>query len=219
MARTIRVVATLSRDRERVLMEQPLDIEGLALLQPKSPLSRALLNGCGMEFYPRSIAVFLDGEMVWRQRSVSRGATAEIALTRPETETVHCKPFADVFSADHVYENEKLASNRAAYEALRNPDPTASDGGSVAEVEGEVILRLAATPPRPTPAPHKQVNFYVGTVVGRARRVRVKRTVTGVPDPAWCAEYCPGGYERLMKNGYVARWAPGCPERLSKIIQ
>ena len=45
--RTVRVVALLPAEQEQVLLDEPLTLESLALLEPKSPLSRAFLDGAG----------------------------------------------------------------------------------------------------------------------------------------------------------------------------
>lgn len=77
MTRTIRIEVELSKGRRQLVDEFPLTkVEQLALLNAKSPLSSALVEGAGFEFPPRAVMVYCDGTLLWRRECHSRGPTS-----------------------------------------------------------------------------------------------------------------------------------------------
>jgi len=149
---SVKVVALLSGQRERVLIDEPLTLETLALLQPFSPLSRMFLDGAGMEFRPKGIAVYVDGKRVWRKDCPHHGAT-DCYATHRDGKSVHAIPFADAFGDE--YTDERLADHRAAAEYLRNDHSGRDDAeewaADVIEQAGSLRPKLRPTTPEPEP--------------------------------------------------------------------
>ena len=147
----VKVVALLSREREMVLVDEPLTLDTLALLQPFSPLSRALLDGAGMEFRPKAIAVYVDGKRVWEKDCPHHGATDASSMSRTRWgghDDVHAIPFTGAFGDE--YTDEQLADNRAAVEHLRNDY---SDRDAADDWAAEVIEAAGSLRPKLRPAP------------------------------------------------------------------
>ena len=150
--RRVKVVALLARQRETVLIDQPLDLDTLALLQAASPLSRMFLDGAGMEFRPKAIAVYVDGKRLWCEECPRHGATDAISTTgKADLPTV---PFTDAFPEDDD-DDGRLAANRAAWETMRNDYSGRDDAdewaAEVIEAAGSLRPKLRPTPP---PGPH-----------------------------------------------------------------
>ena len=97
--KSVKVVAILGRQRERVLVDEPLTLDALALLQPISPLSRAFLDGAGMEYRPVGIAVYVDGKRVWSERCPHHGAT-DAYPDHHNKRGIKIIPFTDAFPED-----------------------------------------------------------------------------------------------------------------------
>jgi len=151
----VKVVALLSRQRQRVLLEEPLSLETLPLLQPISPLSRMFLDGAGLRYRPKGIAVYVDGKRLWRQAAQRCGATDHVSDTRKGGhDSVQALCFTDAYGGDE-YDDERLAANRAAWELLHNdPDQTnwAEDtAADLIEAAGSLRPKLSVPPRAPLP--------------------------------------------------------------------
>jgi len=148
---SVKVVALLTGQRELVLIDQPLTLDTLALLQPVSPLSRMFLDGAGMEYRPKGIVVYVDGKRVWTKDCPHHGATDASPSTQTTHATLHAIPFADAFCDDCDYdENGRLARNRAAMEHLHN-DYSGRDDAD--EWAADVIEAAGSQRPKLRPAP------------------------------------------------------------------
>jgi len=112
---TVKVSIRGSRKQETPLLEGPLTEDTLALLAPHTPLSKAILDGAGLPYRPREVAVYIDGELAWRKRCPIRGATDLVSSGRHGFETF---AFTDAFPQAE-YTDELAASNRAAWESWR----------------------------------------------------------------------------------------------------
>lgn len=215
MSKRLTVLARVGRDRVEVLVDEHVDMDVssdgvltpdqerfLSLLRWESPLSRALLDGGGRELYPRRITVLVDGEVLWSKECSRHGQTALCATT---------------YSPDCTVGRDDRPAHNRKRQAMVTRD-TGDEYGSLSEVDREVAARLAENPPsgrleRQVARPN--VCFYRPVPDG-APEVRIQRTETGVPDAEWCAEYCPGGYEARLANGFTRRWAPGMPALVAK---
>ena len=144
------------KHREETLIDEPLTLATLALLEPLSPLSSMLLDGAGMKYRPRGIAVFVDGKRVWSKECPHHGATDAYA-THEGGRHIDTIPFTDAFGDD--YDDERLAANRAAWEHLRNDHDSADAAddwaADVIEAAGSLrpILRPSPAEPEST-GPH-----------------------------------------------------------------
>jgi len=165
--RTVKVVALLSAEPDGPtvdLIDQPLTLETLPLLQPVSPLSRMLLDGAGMEWRPKAIAVFVDGKRVWTKECHERGPTDFVRADRRTNhrEDIPVVTFTDAFDApadgtlsldDYDYWDERLADARTVSELLRNDyqdrDDAENWAADVCEAAGSQRPILQPSPPEP----------------------------------------------------------------------
>ena len=139
-----------------MLIDEPLTLDTLALLQPFSPLSRAFLDGAGMEFRPKGIVVYVDGKRVWTADCPHHGATdaSSMSSTRKGGHAdVRAVPFTDAFGDE--YDDERLADNRTAMEYLRNDysgrDDAEEWAADVIEAAGSLRPKLRPSKPGPEP--------------------------------------------------------------------
>ncbi|MCX7428810.1 MAG: hypothetical protein NTW96_24690 [Planctomycetia bacterium] len=165
MSRQVKVVAVLGHDRERVMLDEPLTLATLALIQSASPLSKMMLDGAGMAYRPASIAVYLDGVLCWSKTCNRHGSTDEFSSTGHQGDKrVDASSFTDVFppredtcSDDYEdcgygeYFDERRADNRSADDLLHNDysDPAMDWVEDVIEAAGS--LRPIMQPRKPTP--------------------------------------------------------------------
>jgi len=151
MSRQVKVVAVLGHDRERVLLDEPLTIDTLGLIQAASPLSRMFLDGAGMAYRPKSIKVYLDGELCWSQKCLDPGYSTSVKVntTRPHDAKIVTVPFTDAFPEDWDWDDERLADNRTAAEYLHN-DYSAVDWAE--DIAAELCESAGSLRPKMQPA-------------------------------------------------------------------
>jgi len=156
--KTIRVDALLPQERTRTLLEEELTLSSLPLLTPLAPLSRMILNGAGMEYRPKGIAVYLEGELVWEAQCHEKGPTDYVRADRrtnhrPDVPTV---TFTRAFGKGADWDDESIADQRAAWEHLRNTtadDHEWADDTAAELLEAAAWLRPALEPTKPADRP------------------------------------------------------------------
>ena len=183
--KVVKVVALLPRQRERVLLEEPLTLATLALLQPVSPLSRMMLDGAGLPYRPKAIAVYVDGKLLWKQLAQRFGATDRVSSTAKAALQTIC--FTDAYGTE--YDDERLADNRLAWELLHTdpdqahwPEDTAAD-----LIDDAAWLRPSGRPhPDQAPLPEADHSPYPCPVANPSKAPGHKPPEW---DNEWTAEY------------------------------
>ena len=190
MSKVIKVIAERVSS-ERVLLEEELTEGTLALLQKQSPLSRAFLDGAGLPYRPKSVAVFVDDQLLWRVRCPRRGSTDD-AIGKPTECYPEVMTFTDAYGEG--YTDERAASNRAAWQDMRNEhedwaEEVASDlvelAGSLRPIRRPVAPKQVAPKSHaPYPSPrYGDTDVTLGlpyTPSGSWRRVRCLNSGPGV---------------------------------------